>query len=219
MNELTPELLQGVPQNGPTDPIKYYRRPLVGQLFCERINLGLRLLPAKTYPCALEIGYGSGGLLLLLSQMAAELHGIDLDANPEPVNQVLKDRGCQATLRQGSVYDLPYGVNSFDLIVCFSVFEHLHDFPRALQEVHRVLKPGGLFLLGMPTVSRMMGVFFHAIGHGTIDDIHVTTPAMVTGAFTNAGFQLVSSRNLDIPFNQPFGLRLYHNWLLTKAAG
>ena len=40
MIELSPELLQGIPKNGPTDPIEYYRKPLVGRVFRERINRG-----------------------------------------------------------------------------------------------------------------------------------------------------------------------------------
>ena len=40
--QLTTRLLEGLVPNGPTDPIAYYRRPLIGRFFRERINLGLR---------------------------------------------------------------------------------------------------------------------------------------------------------------------------------
>lgn len=216
MQELTPELLQGIPKNGPTDPIEYYSRPFVGALFRERINRGLRLIPNRTYSRALEVGYGSGGLLLSLSHLTKDLHGIDLDANPESVRAMLAARGCRAALIQGSVLALPYENNSFELIVCFSVFEHLTEYKRALAEVRRVLAPGGCFLLGMPTVSPLMTRLFEAIGHNTIDDIHITTPRMICDAFAPIGFRLAASSFLDIPMRRPFGLRLYHNWLLTK---
>ena len=42
MIELSRELLMGIPKNGPTDPIEYYRKPLIGRVFRERINRGLR---------------------------------------------------------------------------------------------------------------------------------------------------------------------------------
>ena len=42
MIELQPHMLEGIPQNGPTDPIEYYKRPIIGRLFRERINRGLR---------------------------------------------------------------------------------------------------------------------------------------------------------------------------------
>jgi hypothetical protein len=37
MIELSAELLRGIPKNGPTDPIEYYRKPLVGRVFRERM--------------------------------------------------------------------------------------------------------------------------------------------------------------------------------------
>ena len=216
MEPITLQTIDGVLQNGPTDPINYYRRPVVGALFRKRINLGLGLLPARQFDRALEVGYGSGGVLLSLGKGALEVHGIDLDAEPESVRRMLATRGCHATLVQGTVHALPYPAGHFDLIVSFSVFEHLKHFVGALQEVHRVLAPDGLFLLGMPAVNRTMGVFFRAIGHSTIDDIHVTTPREISGSFESTGFQVAARAPLDVPFAPPFGLRLYHNWLLQK---
>ena len=54
---------------------------------------------------------------------------------------------------KGSVYELPYETAEFDLVLCFSVFEHLHQYEQGLREIARVLKPGGRFLLGMPAVA------------------------------------------------------------------
>jgi SAM-dependent methyltransferase len=164
MLELTPRMLDGIPKNGPTDPIEYYRRPLVGRIFRERINRGLRLLPERRFARALEVGYGAGAVLLSLAPGVDELHGLDLDADPKIVTGLLESRGLKAALRQGSVYELPYETDSFDLVVSFSMFEHLHEYPKGLSEVARVLRPGGLFLLGMPAVNRLMEAGFLAIG-------------------------------------------------------
>jgi len=43
-------------------------------------------------------------------------------------------------IKQGSVYDLPYKNNSFDLIICTEVLEHLEEPSKALQEMLRVTK-------------------------------------------------------------------------------
>jgi SAM-dependent methyltransferase len=213
MVELTRQMLDGLHRNGPTDPIEYYRRPLVGRLFRNRINMGLRLLEARQYERALEIGYGAGAVLLALAPAVRELHGIDLDALHEPVTALLAQRGFSAKLAQGNVYDLPYDDDSFDLIVCFSVFEHLHEFERALSQVVRVLRPGGQFLLGMPAVNRMMEAGFRAIGFKGIGHHHVTTPRAVTGSFGKVGLGVARARTLDFPFR---GVRLYYTWLLEK---
>jgi SAM-dependent methyltransferase len=214
MLELTPSMVRDVPKNGPTDPIEFYRRPLVGWLFRERINLGLRLLPARRFERGLEIGYGAGALQLVLAGSVDELHGIDLDADPEVVAPILAARGQKAHLVKGSVYALPYEDRSFDLVVCFSVFEHLHEYPKALAEVARVLRPGGVFLLGMPSVNPTMEVGFRLIGFKGIDDHHVTTPEAVARGLGAAGLRVVRRSFLDVPMGPPLGLRLYHNWLL-----
>jgi ubiquinone/menaquinone biosynthesis C-methylase UbiE len=219
MLELTLPMLAGIPKNGPTDPIEYYRRPLVGRLYRERINRGLRLLPNRRFPSALEIGYGAGAVLLALGPGVDQLHGIDLDADPVSVTKLLSDRGHLATLQQASVYELPYPSNHFDLVASFSVFEHLREYPKALSEVARVLKPGGLFLLGMPAVNKLMEAAFLAIGFKGINDHHVTTPQQVAQAFGAAGLRVVSKSALDVPLPLPLGARVYYDWLLEKPGG
>ena len=217
MVELTPSLVRDIPRNGPTDPIEYYRRPLVGWLFRERINLGLRLLPERRYERALELGYGAGALQLALAGSVGELHGLDLDADPAVVTRILAQRGHASRLVRGSIYEMPYEAGSFDLVFCFSVFEHLHEYERALREVARVLRPGAHFLLGMPSVNPTMEVGFRLIGFKNIDDHHVTTPAAVARGFGAAGLRVARQSFLDVPLGRPLGLRLYHNWLLEKV--
>lgn len=219
MLELTAEMLRGIPKNGPTDPIEYYRKPLVGRVFRERINRGLRLLPERRFARALEVGYGSGAVLLTLAPGVDELHGLDLDADPLAVASLLKPRGVSADLRKGSVYELPYDADSFDLAVSFSMFEHLHEYPKGLAEVARVLRPGGLFLLGMPAVNRLMEAGFIAIGFKGINDHHVTPPARVEAAFPGAGLRLLSKTTLDLPLRRPLGVSVYYDWLLEKPVG
>ena len=206
-------MLDGLPQNGPTDPIEYYKKPLVGRLFRERINMGLRLLGDEPIGRALEIGYGAGAVLLALAPHVRDMHAIDLDADPSPVERLLVARGHHADLRRGSVYELPYESNSFDVAVCFSVFEHLHEFERGLVEVARVLAPGGRFLLGMPAVNRMMELGFRAIGFKGIEDHHVTTPQAVARRFESSGFSVERKRFLGL---QRDHLALYYTWLLRR---
>lgn len=218
MIELTPALVREVPKNGPTDPIEFYRRPLVGMLFRERINLGLRMLPERRFERALEVGYGAGAVQLALSDAVGDLHGIDLDADPRAASAVLAARGRSATLVRGSVFDLPYADATFDLVVSFSVFEHLDRYTRALSEVARVMKPNGLFLLGMPSVDKVMEAGFQLIGFKGIEDHHITTPEAVCRAFGGAGFTVEDRAFLDLPAAPPLGVRLYHNWLLSKGS-
>jgi SAM-dependent methyltransferase len=211
---LTPGLVANLPKNGATDPIEYYRRPFVGYLYRERINIGLRLLGDRPYGRVLEVGFGAGAVLLALAPAAREMSGIDLDADPAVVSEILARRGVRADLRAGNVYELPFGDGSFDLVVSYSVFEHLHDYPRALNEVARVLQPGGRFLLGMPAVNRAMEWGFRAIGFKGIEDHHVTTPAQVARKFKDSGFAVESDARLGL--RRVPGAAVYYTWLLKK---
>ncbi|VVB54478.1 Ubiquinone biosynthesis O-methyltransferase [uncultured archaeon] len=53
-------------------------------------------------------------------------------------------------LTQGSMTALPYADNSFDAVVAMEVIEHVKDYPTALKEVKRVLRPGGVFVMTTP---------------------------------------------------------------------
>jgi ubiquinone/menaquinone biosynthesis C-methylase UbiE len=41
------------------------------------------------------------------------------------------------------VFRLPFPDNTFDRVICAEVMEHVHDYGHALQELARVLRPGG----------------------------------------------------------------------------
>src|SRR5271167_351389 len=103
MLELTRAAIASLPASGPTDPIAFYRRPLVGRLCLERINMGLRMLGNERFARALEIGYGAGAVLLAVAGAVSEIHGIDFEADPGQVHQALRERGCEATLKKGDV--------------------------------------------------------------------------------------------------------------------
>jgi hypothetical protein len=63
MPKLTLDLVADLPKNGPTDPIEFYKRPIVGYLYRERINMGLRLLGDRKFDRVLEVGFGAGAVL------------------------------------------------------------------------------------------------------------------------------------------------------------
>jgi SAM-dependent methyltransferase len=93
----------------------------------------------------LEIGLGEGSDAELLIRAGARWSGVDLTA--ESVSRVharlaLRELPHDA-LSQGSVLDLPFGDNTFDLVFSHGVLHHVPNIRRAQQEIHRVLRPGG----------------------------------------------------------------------------
>ena len=67
----------------------------------------------------------------------------------------------------GSVTALPYARASFDRALCLDVLEHLtfEEQPRALAELHRVLRPGGELLVSVPNLAHLQSRV-HFLLHG-----------------------------------------------------
>jgi ubiquinone/menaquinone biosynthesis C-methylase UbiE len=98
--------------------------------------------PLATGRRVLEAGCGTGLILGRLAKHADSAWGVDL--SPGMV-RLAKQRGLNVVL--GSVTDLPFADDSFDLVCSFKVLAHVPDISRALSEIARVTKPGGQMVL------------------------------------------------------------------------
>jgi len=90
----------------------------------------------------LELGCGTGLILSRVAEVAKEAVGIDLS---EGMARRAKERGLDVHI--GSVCDLPFGDDEFDLTYSFKVLAHVPDIGTALREATRVTRPGGHLLL------------------------------------------------------------------------
>jgi len=73
----------------------------------------------------------------------------ELDAMPIEEGGSHDQAGAWGVVR-GSGYELPFEDTSFDCIIISEVLEHLHEDDRALEELSRVLKPGGILAVSVP---------------------------------------------------------------------
>lgn len=163
--------------NGNDDPLKYYYVPIVGRLYTARVTMALNLLgQGRYFDQTLEIGYGSGVLIPTLCKISNQVYGVDLESNPDLVSKHLSQFGCQAQLSRGVPDRLLFDDQTFDLVVAISVLEHIKSIEAFLTEIHRVLKPGGTLLVGMPAVNKFMSYLFEMIGFSGIEQHHVTSP-------------------------------------------
>jgi SAM-dependent methyltransferase len=92
----------------------------------------------------LEVGLGYGTLGQKLVEAGANYRGLDIAAGPvDMMNQRLRMLGREPTAVQGNVLHCPFPDASFDAVVSIGCFHHTGDVARAVQQTHRVLKPGG----------------------------------------------------------------------------
>ncbi len=95
----------------------------------------------------LEIGPGAGGHSALFAKHGARMTSVDITFDRARATQskfdLLDDlaEGCGAL--QGDAEDLPFAEGTFDIVYSNGVLHHTHDTKRAMDEVFRVLKPGG----------------------------------------------------------------------------
>jgi cyclopropane fatty-acyl-phospholipid synthase-like methyltransferase len=163
--------------NGPSDPLPYYYKPLIGRLYIARINTVLGLLPPRKFERVLEIGYGSGILVPTIAPYVEEYVGIDLAPTEPSLISRLHETGvdCEKIkFVQGDISAL--GTDLYEVIIAISVFEHIENLDGLLSDLRKKLKPDGLLLVGMPRVDRIMTwIFEHGIRFKGIDDHHVSS--------------------------------------------
>jgi ubiquinone/menaquinone biosynthesis C-methylase UbiE len=119
----------------------------------------------------LEIGSGKGNLLIDLAFLYPHIkltgvnknstHGIK---NLQELNKRAKERGLkfkpgQMTVKFANATSLPFSDSTFDVITSQVTFLHVENKAKALEEVYRVLKPGGVAIisLGAYSINRKRG--------------------------------------------------------------
>ncbi len=106
------------------------------------VPLMLRALGVPRGARILEVGCGSGVALPVLQERLApaRLVGLDIDAG-----MLARAPGRRAELVCGDVRAMPFGDDAFDAVIDFGTCYHIARAERALQEIARVLRPGGSF--------------------------------------------------------------------------
>ncbi len=93
----------------------------------------------------LDAGCGSGRNMVELARYG-EVTGVELSATSVAV---ARGRGVGEVV-EGSVLEMPFAEDSFELAVSLDVIEHLEDDEAALKELRRVVSPGGALLVTVP---------------------------------------------------------------------
>ena len=102
----------------------------------------------------LDVGCGNGNLFTLLPDGKYELYGVDFSENM--ILEAKHNCKTKASFLVADVEALPFKDNSFDIIVCNASFHHYIHPNKALREMQRVLKDGGILLIGDPYVPSLV---------------------------------------------------------------
>jgi demethylmenaquinone methyltransferase/2-methoxy-6-polyprenyl-1,4-benzoquinol methylase len=143
----------------------------------------------------LDCGVGTGALSCALARALPAPFKLDaIDISPrmlERASRSLRDTDLEVSLRCGDVRKLPYGTGVFDLVMTGHVLEHMVDPNVALNEIVRVLKPGGL-LIACLTRRSPLGMYVHLKWR-----THRVTPAQAESWLLESGLEYAHCRSFD----------------------
>ncbi len=97
----------------------------------------------------LEVAPGPGYLAIEMARLARfQVTGLDISRTMvEIARENATTAGAAVDFRHGDVTAMPFADESFDLIVCQAAFKNFRRPVSALDEMHRVLRPGGLAVI------------------------------------------------------------------------
>jgi ubiquinone/menaquinone biosynthesis C-methylase UbiE len=140
----------------------------------------------------LDVGCGTGqfGERILQALPNAQVFGVDL------VAEMLRG-GAQRWAShpntlcpvQGDSEHLPFASGTFDVVTCANSFHHYPDQPRAVAEMHRVLRPGGRLMLIDGYRDAPYGWFIFDVCVETVEgNVHHCSRSRLRDLFSAAGF-------------------------------
>ena len=168
----------------------------------------------------LDLGCGGGFMSEALARKGAKVIGVDpSEAAIGAAQDHARQQGLAIDYKVGSGENIPLPDHSVDCVVCVDVLEHVAQLDRVLDEVRRVLKPGGTFLfdtinrthLAALVIVHLGETVFRLLPRGTHDPAKFIRPAELKEELSKRGFalgQLVGlgprgiNRRLDFTFGR-----------------
>jgi SAM-dependent methyltransferase len=174
----------------------------------ERLLLDF-FLSAAPRSRVLNAGAGQGSFSARLAGRGFDVTSVD---ESEAAVEVLRQRLAGPVL-QADVTALPFDDQSFDSAVLGEVLEHVPDDERALREVARVLRPGGVLAVSVPAGPARFGPSDRWAGH-----LRRYSRAMLVGAVERAGFRVQRCAAWGFPVSALYHRHLYERRLDRHGA-
>lgn len=138
-----------------------YERSRLQRLIFEPVHRTMLEVARSEVPGAtdiLDVGCGTGRLLRAASEVypAARLEGVDAAGEMVHAAAELLPVGSRIRIQQAVAERLPFGDGEFDLVFSTMTFHHWADQRRGIEEVARVMRPSGRWLLADFVASGLM---------------------------------------------------------------
>jgi ubiquinone/menaquinone biosynthesis C-methylase UbiE len=148
------------PHGEGAEAIATYMRELNRELYAHVV----KLLDPAAKASILELGFGEGVVPEMLDQRNRTLHYTGIDFSEEMVKMATAKHIPGANFLLGEVAAMPFADQTFDIVFGINVVYFWENPERELSEILRVLKPGGLLLLGYRPKTYMQAIPFTQFG-------------------------------------------------------
>lgn len=155
----------------------------------------------------LDVGCGGGFSCEFLAHRGATVSGIDRSQQCILTAKAhAEQNGLSIDYQHGFAENLPYPENSFDVVVCVDVLEHVADVQQTVLEIHRVLKAGGIFCfdtINKTLKSRLIMIWLlenilQEIPRGIHDWQKFIKPAELNHLMQQTGFAEIEIKGFNI---------------------
>ncbi len=131
----------------------------------------------------LDVGSGTGAFLAAAAAAGYDVAGVDL--SPEGVEYARDVYGIEPVV-QGTLEQVAFPAESFDVLRAWHVIEHVFGLDAFVGELHRVLVPGGLLVVGTESYVHPLNTVARAVRHLTGRVPRTVTSSMHTYVFSPA---------------------------------
>ncbi len=105
----------------------------------------------------LDVGCGTGNFTQKLVSKGHKVTGIDISEN---MLQIAREKVPEAIFHKMDVYNLAFDDNTFDNVISMAAFEFIEHPKKALDELMRVVKPGGTIIVGAIHLDSPWGALY-----------------------------------------------------------
>ena len=149
----------------------------------------------------IDIGCGTGAFLQYLSEnrLGIKLYGLDLSEGM--VKEVNDRMGTKATVYQGDSEHMPLQDSQFDFVTCNMSIHHYPQAQLAVNEMHRILKPGGTLCINdMDCIAPIRWLANKAFPHMKSGDVKMYCRQEIEDMLGTAGLSAISYKKIS-PFS------------------